>query len=470
MRKILFLSFFIYTVLLWTGITHAAQPVPPSGGTGGSSLTTKCTFNLPGTSTPALIVRQGESLCQRYSGNDMLWSCNSTPGTSEDCGATGGKCWFTDVLHTQAACFVANAPGCVVNGTLYNAGDQWCDGYEIKTCKDPARNLEGFVQACNPITERCMTTDPYKKTAACFPRSQEGCDYHGVFYPTGSYLCSDDRTQILKCDGTGSLGGKSTFSTAAQCLSESCHQASMDPQGVTCLTNQSSIPLDATQLNQIISRSQCGVLGAQCCDPGGINRLPIPDKPDFNNVVLNGVIGTVFDFLRTLATPVYNIFNNGLDKITPRTYCYQGVPRFSDPKNRSYQACVCADRTAMNISALCDNISSTVEKSACEKCVNNSDLTKRGLWTSIGCLSYNFDSFIKDVVFGMGIGFAGVFALACIIYSAFTMQMSQGDAQKVKKSQEYMTSCILGLMLIIFSVFILRVIGVDILRIPGFGK
>ena len=49
------------------------------------------------------------------------------------------------------------------------------------------------------------------------------------------------------------------------------------------------------------------------------------------------------------------------------------------------------------------------------------------------------------------------------------MQTSQGNPEKLKKAQEMLTSCIMGLMLIIFSVLILRLIGVDILKIPGFN-
>jgi len=48
------------------------------------------------------------------------------------------------------------------------------------------------------------------------------------------------------------------------------------------------------------------------------------------------------------------------------------------------------------------------------------------------------------------------------------MQSSQGNPEKLKKAQEMITSCIMGLMLIIFSVFILKLIGVNILKIPGF--
>ena len=41
--------------------------------------------------------------------------------------------------------------------------------------------------------------------------------------------------------------------------------------------------------------------------------------------------------------------------------------------------------------------------------------------------------------------------------------------EKIKKAQDLLTSCIMGLMLIIFAVFILRLVGVNILRIPGFS-
>jgi len=101
----------------------------------------------------------------------------------------------------------------------------------------------------------------------------------------------------------------------------------------------------------------------------------------------------------------------------------------------------------------------------CTDCVVN----KNGYWSAIGCVRFDsFSGFITDNLFPIAIGFAGMFALLCIIYSAFMMQTSQGSPEKIKKAQENLTSCILGLMIIIFSVFILRFIGVNILRIPGF--
>jgi hypothetical protein len=56
-----------------------------------------------------------------------------------------------------------------------------------------------------------------------------------------------------------------------------------------------------------------------------------------------------------------------------------------------------------------------------------------------------------------------------IIFSAFQIQISQGNPEKIKKAREMLTSFVIGLLVIIFSVFILRLIGVDLLRIPGFS-
>jgi hypothetical protein len=95
--------------------------------------------------------------------------------------------------------------------------------------------------------------------------------------------------------------------------------------------------------------------------------------------------------------------------------------------------------------------------------------TQNGMWTGMGCLPLDINSLISGFILNTGIGLGGGFALLCIIYAAFLMQSSQGNPEKLKKAQEMITSCIMGLMLIIFSVFIMRLIGVNILRIPGFG-
>ena len=101
----------------------------------------------------------------------------------------------------------------------------------------------------------------------------------------------------------------------------------------------------------------------------------------------------------------------------------------------------------------------------CNKCV-----TQNKFYSAFGCIPLDIGAFFKETLFQLMLGIAGFIALICIIYSAFQIQTSAGNVEKVKKAQELLTSCIMGLMLIIFSVFILKVIGVDILRVPGLGN
>ncbi len=69
----------------------------------------------------------------------------------------------------------------------------------------------------------------------------------------------------------------------------------------------------------------------------------------------------------------------------------------------------------------------------------------------------------------IGIGLAGGFVLLSILYGSFLLTTSSGDPKRVQEGQEMITSAIMGLLFVIFSVIILRFIGVSILQIPGFG-
>ncbi len=140
--------------------------------------------------------------------------------------------------------------------------------------------------------------------------------------------------------------------------------------------------------------------------------------------------------------------------------------------------CICVDPNTVGLTKISDYFCNKyIKGSVQEKNKSNEFLrcsgcfSDGGYYSGIGCIYFgNWKDFFEKNVFGTLIGLAGFIALVCIIYSAFQLQFSQGNAEKIKKSQELLTSCIMGLMLIIFSVFILRVIGVDLLKIPGFGK
>lgn len=74
----------------------------------------------------------------------------------------------------------------------------------------------------------------------------------------------------------------------------------------------------------------------------------------------------------------------------------------------------------------------------------------------------------KVVNYSTGIG--GVIAFILIVIGGFQIILSAGNPDRIKAGKEMITSAIAGLLLIIFAVFILRLIGYDILKIPGFGE
>ena len=71
-------------------------------------------------------------------------------------------------------------------------------------------------------------------------------------------------------------------------------------------------------------------------------------------------------------------------------------------------------------------------------------------------------------LFGITLSISGGIALILIIISGYQLMVSGGNPDKVKGARERLTSAIVGLVFIIFSIVILQLIGVDILRIPGF--
>ncbi|MBI1982460.1 MAG: hypothetical protein HYS68_02675 [Candidatus Levybacteria bacterium] len=89
--------------------------------------------------------------------------------------------------------------------------------------------------------------------------------------------------------------------------------------------------------------------------------------------------------------------------------------------------------------------------------------------TAIGEISTNPIGFVKSI-FGVILSLSGGIALLLIILSGYKLMFSQGNPEKAQEAKETLTAAIVGLLFIIFSLAILQVIGVDILKIPGFGK
>ena len=99
-----------------------------------------------------------------------------------------------------------------------------------------------------------------------------------------------------------------------------------------------------------------------------------------------------------------------------------------------------------------------------------------GINTAIGCiggvLSNNGPEEFLGTILRWAVGVGGGIAFLLILYASFMVMTSAGDPERLKAGQELLTSAISGLILLIFSIFILNFIGVDILGLCkfGFGK
>jgi len=89
------------------------------------------------------------------------------------------------------------------------------------------------------------------------------------------------------------------------------------------------------------------------------------------------------------------------------------------------------------------------------------------LRTSLGCIHTNPEGLVKWL-FGFAGSLAGGIAFLLMAWGAFLFITSQGNPDQLQRAKETIISAIGGLLFIIFAVFLLRLIGFDILKIPGF--
>jgi hypothetical protein len=78
------------------------------------------------------------------------------------------------------------------------------------------------------------------------------------------------------------------------------------------------------------------------------------------------------------------------------------------------------------------------------------------------------EQFLGDIL-KWAIGIGGGIAFLLIIYAGFMIMTSSGNPERLKAGQELLTSAVSGIILLIFSVFILKFIGIDILGLGAFG-
>ena len=92
-----------------------------------------------------------------------------------------------------------------------------------------------------------------------------------------------------------------------------------------------------------------------------------------------------------------------------------------------------------------------------------------GSWTALGCIPTDTAGFVKWLL-GPFMGIAGGIAFLLILKGGYQIMFSQGNPESITDGRDTIVAAVSGLVVIILSVAILEIIGVDILKLPGFGR
>jgi hypothetical protein len=90
-------------------------------------------------------------------------------------------------------------------------------------------------------------------------------------------------------------------------------------------------------------------------------------------------------------------------------------------------------------------------------------------YTVVGCISTQpgkFTTQLSNIFFSLIGGVAFLF----LLYGAALIAMSRSDYEKLNQGKRIVFGAIAGLLFVLFATFIIRVIAVNILKIPGFGQ
>lgn len=87
--------------------------------------------------------------------------------------------------------------------------------------------------------------------------------------------------------------------------------------------------------------------------------------------------------------------------------------------------------------------------------------------TAVGSIPTDPAKFIRTI-FTILLSMSGGWAVYLIITAGYMLMFSQGDAEGVKEAREKITSAVVGLIFMLLSLVVLRVIGVDIFALPTF--
>ncbi|HEX9817869.1 MAG TPA: pilin [Patescibacteria group bacterium] len=240
----------------------------------------------------------------------------------------------------------------------------------------------------------------------------------------------------------------------SQCGASGC----MTAGGVITYIEASNLKADDALLNRGSVSFKIGVSGL-----AGVIDRTVPINNGVAKTELNtNSIGTYTISVQEEPNPL----NVGRDLITCPVVSFSTVTTCTDSCSPVTNLLDSSEDGQANFE-LCNQVTDD-DRGACLKCVGGDKTGVDGLWTAIGCIPVNPQGVIKTLI-QLGLSIGGGVTLLLILAGAFRLSVSAGDPKQAEEAREQITSAVIGLLFIIFSVTMLRFIGIQFLQIPGFG-
>lgn len=144
--------------------------------------------------------------------------------------------------------------------------------------------------------------------------------------------------------------------------------------------------------------------------------------------------------------------------------CRPGQGTATETKDGSTR-CLTPEDATKNLAVFNLCVQTGEGRAECQACYDKHN--GAAIWTAIGCIPTDRESIVIAFV-RLAIGVSGGVVLLIILSAAFQIATSKGDPKAMEESQAMITNAIGGALFIIFSMVLVRSIGIDILKIPGF--
>lgn len=127
-------------------------------------------------------------------------------------------------------------------------------------------------------------------------------------------------------------------------------------------------------------------------------------------------------------------------------------------------------QTTCDLCGKCEGSTAPSDYDQCVECIyESSGEVKSGYsWTILGCVPTSAGGFTQTVLQFVS-AIAGGLSFIVFLFGSFKVLTSSGDPEQISSGKSLIASSIIAVLLIVFSVFILRFVGVELLKIPGLG-